>query len=215
MTRGGRVPFFGGLMSVHSVSETPTGSARFSRGGKIRAILALGAVVGIGSVLTLAAWTDDSTASATFSTGSIDIKLDTTNEGNPAAYSFAALSMSGMKDGSVKYGGLVVNNAGTLDFTYTMATSFTGDSGLAGALRISVKTIGSAETCTQTTYDAGTSLVAPVAVGNTFAISTGRLISTGGNENLCFKIELPSGSANGVQAKTVNASLAFTATQIP
>lgn len=202
-------------MSIHSVSEESTGPARLSRGRKIRAILALGAVVGIGSVLTLAAWTDDSTAAATFSTGSIDIKLDTTNEGNPTAHSFAALSMSGMKDGSIKYGGLLVNNAGTLDFNYTMATTFTGDTGLAGALRISVKTIGSAQACNQTNFDAGTNLVGPVAVGPTFTISTARLLTAGTADNLCFKIELPTGSANTVQAKTVNASLAFTATQLP
>ncbi|CAN5468260.1 hypothetical protein BH10ACT7_BH10ACT7_20580 [soil metagenome] len=205
-------------MSVNSVSEITTDSTpvppRFSSGGKIRAILALGAVVGIGSVLTLAAWTDEGIAQATFSTGSIDIKLNG-DDGVAPGYAFADLSMSGMKDGSVKYGLLPVTNDGTLPFTYTMGTTITGDSGLAGALRISVKSVAAAS-CTETTYNAGTSIATPVAVDTGFVISTPRSMPVSVTPDyLCFKIELPSGSANSVQNKTVTASLTFTATQLP
>ncbi len=82
----------------------------------MRSVLALGTVLGIGTVLTLAAWTDDGTAQATFSTGNIDITLDGA-QGNPTAYDWANLSASGMGDGTSKYANLAIANAGTLSFS--------------------------------------------------------------------------------------------------
>jgi hypothetical protein len=169
--------------------------------------------VGIATVLTLAAWTDDGSAQAVFSTGNVDLKLNGADGISPA-YDFASLSMSGMKDGSVKYGGLVVNNAGTLGFTYTMANTVTGDSTLASTLRVTVVTLTLGTACDATSFAAGTPFIAASALnGAGVAISSPRTLAVAASDTFCFKIDLPSGSPNSVQAKTTTATFAFTATQ--
>ena len=52
-------------------------SAPRRRTGRIRALLALGVVLGLGSVTTGAYWTDDATITGiTISSGKLDLKVD-------------------------------------------------------------------------------------------------------------------------------------------
>lgn len=181
----------------------------------VRAVLALGTVLGIGTVLTLAAWTDNGSAQATFSTGSIDIKLDG-SDGNPTAYDWTNLSASGMGDGTSKYANLVVSNGGTLNFTYQLGvTNSSGDAGLYGALRVSATVVPDATTCDASGIAAGagrTVLFTDVAFGSaTFAAA--RSLAAGAHETVCFRVTLPSGSASTLQSKTTTANFLFTATQ--
>jgi predicted ribosomally synthesized peptide with SipW-like signal peptide len=193
--------------------------SRLSRSAIIRAVLALGTVVGIGTTLTLAAWTDTGTASATFTSGKIDLTLNE-DQATPS-YAFSALSItSGMKPGDVKYATLDVKNNGTVPYTYTMAGTATAPTNtLHAALRLTIKSLGVSTTattlpannCTQTTFDAAATTVSAAGAPGSAAIAA-RPLTAGQYDHLCFKIELPTGADNDTQDKTAAFTFKFDAT---
>lgn len=181
------------------------------RADKIRALLALGAVLGPGAVGTLAAWSDTSTAtSGLFSTGSLDIKVNSED-----VHSFVALSMKDMVPGSTKTANLVVRNSGSLPFGYTMRAVAAGDDVYGQHLRVSVFPA----VCS------GTPVADAVQMRSTespIALVTGpRPLAAGGaQETLCFSVSLDSSlwnqanwpTALQVEGKSVTVSFEFTAT---
>jgi len=187
---------------------------RLSTSTVVRIVLALGAVFGVGTVLTLAAWTDNGTAQATFSTGNIDITLDG-DDGDPTAYEWANLSASGMGDGASKYANLVIANAGSLDFTYAMdVTNASGDADLYAALRLSATVVPDGTICDAAALAAGenkTVLFTDATLDD--AAISGRSLEAGEDETLCFRVSLPEGSSSGLQSKSTVADFVFTATQ--
>src|SRR5262245_51518747 len=91
------------------------GPARL-RSPRLRAALALGVVVALGSVGTLAAWTDQVTVTgATFSAGTIDLKVN----GQDSNVSFTTMSLSNMVPGNSTAGVLTVSNSGSAPLRYT------------------------------------------------------------------------------------------------
>ena len=92
------------------------------RSKKVRLVLSLGLVSGVVWAGTFATFTDSGTATSTFTAGSVDLLLSGETDD---AYAFTSIEMSNMKPGDVKYAPLTIANAGTLGFTYTMATSAT------------------------------------------------------------------------------------------
>lgn len=182
------------------------------RSAKIRALLAAGTAVGIGAVLTLAAWTDSGSVSGTFSTGSVDIKLD----GVDTSPTVASLALTNAKPGDVTYAPLEVTNEGTIDFTYTITPSITTASTstplLESVLLVSVRIVDSV--CDATTFAASSdTALAERALNVTTATSSRPLEATTGSEVLCFKVELPSDASSAVQAQTTTATFTFLATQ--
>ncbi|MBC7724916.1 MAG: hypothetical protein H7146_09250 [Burkholderiaceae bacterium] len=190
---------------------TPPGRSQRRR-DIILAVLAAGSVFGIGTVLTLAAFTDNGTAESTFSTGNIDLQLNA-QQGNPTPYAFSTLNMTGVGSGTTTYGNLTVSNAGTLPFGYTMSTALVagGSADLYGALRVSVKVLTGA-VCDATTYAAG-----PTALLNNVAFSaatlTSRPLAVAAAENLCFQVNLPADAPAITQGQTATVDFAFIATQ--
>ena len=185
-----------------------------SRADKIRATLALGAVLGLGSVGTLAAWSDSATATSGLFSASAsdvaDIKLDGAD-----SMDFVALSMSEMVPGSTRDGTLIVSNAGTVDVNYMMNAVVEGDDQLGPYLRVEIF---------QDTCD-GPHLVTPTQMRSTQSpvqlISEVRpLGAESGQETLCFRATLDNslwnevnwGAAQGIEGKTLNVSFVFTAT---
>jgi predicted ribosomally synthesized peptide with SipW-like signal peptide len=181
-----------------------------SRADKIRAVLALGAVFGLGSVSTLAAWSDTATAtSSLFSTGTLDIKVN-----DQDTHTFVNLSMSDMVPGSTKSGSLVVKNAGAMPFRYTTRAVVSGDSTFGKNLRVSVNN----NACP------GTSLVGPTVMDSTLSpiamIGQRGPIAANGTETFCFTVTLDNAlwnSANWntamqIEGKSVNVSFEFIAT---
>lgn len=188
-----------------------------SRSGKIRAVLALGTVVGLGTVFTLAAWSDTSVTSGTFSTGIVDITIDGVD--NPP--SVTSLSLTNAKPGDVTYAPLTVANEGTIDFTYTMAPAITTPSTstplLESVLTLSVVHVANAGACAAAAFTApaaGDQLIYPArALNVTTATSARPLAATTGSEVLCFRVELPSSASNLVQDQSTTVSFTFVGTQ--
>lgn len=188
-----------------------------SRPDKIRATLALGAVLGLGSVGTLAAWSDSATAKSGLFSASVsdvvDIKLDGADSRD-----FVELSMSDMVPGSTREATLVVSNAGTVDVTYTMNAVVSGDDQLGQYLRVSVFE----GAC------GGTQLALPTQMRSSQSpvpmIDTARpLAAASGQESLCFRAALDDalwdeanwGPAQAIEGESLSSAFVFTATEVP
>lgn len=177
---------------------------------KTRLLLTLGALVGAVWAGTFATFTDSGAAASAFTAGTVDLLVS--NEVDDA-YDFTSLQMSNMKPGDVTYAPLTIANNGSLSFSYAMSTSATNadSKGLRDQLTLGVRKV--AGTCDATTYGAASGADILVAEG---ALSAGTIASrtlASGNEVLCFKVLLPSGSGDGFQGATTTATFTFSATQ--
>lgn len=175
---------------------------------KIRLLLSLGVLSGAVWAGAYAQFTDGTTATSTFSTGTVDLELS--NDADDA-YSFVTLSTANMKPGAVTYAPLTVENAGSLAFTYTMVTSDDG-SILADQLTLGIRKVTA--TCDATNYDAATDGDIRYAEG---ALSAGalasRALASTGSEILCFKVLLPSATDDAFQNLSTTVTFTFSATQ--
>ncbi len=180
---------------------------------RLRAVLSLGCILGLGVVGTSAAWSDEATAvSGTFSTGSVDIQLNN-SQGNPTAYAFTTLNMSSMKPGQSKAATLPVQNKGTLPFNYSMSTSASG--ALAPYLTVAIYPGGSASNSGNIGSCTGSALSGhPAALSSVTVPSRGPLAATSGSETLCFLVALSATAPTSVQSATASATFTFTATGV-
>jgi predicted ribosomally synthesized peptide with SipW-like signal peptide len=188
---------------------------RLSKSGKIRAVLALGAVVGLGTVATLAAWSDTGAVTGTFTTGTIDLKLN----GQDGTVALTSLAMTNATPGTTVYSLLPVLNNGTVAFTYgftTTSTNGTDSPALNANLNWSIVSLGTGITCNATTYAAAAAVpatyISPTTTLSAAPAVSGRALASGATENLCFQVTLPSTAPTGVQGKSTVATVAFTAT---
>lgn len=179
------------------------------RSVRIRALLASGMVLGLGAVGTLAAWTDESTATATFSAGSLDLKLGSLPEG-PFTDSVAltTLDMAAMYPGASKAGMLSLSNSGTVPLAYTLAGTAGGD--LGSALTVSIFAGGTATNDASTGTCSGTLLgSAELPLAGTL-ISAARTLPAASTESLCLLVKLPATAPNTLQGTTTTATFTFT-----
>ena len=121
-----------------------------------------------------------------------------------------------MKPGDVKYAPLSIANAGTLGFSYTMATSATNtdSTGLASQLTLGVKKVATAAACDSAGvgYLASTDIMTASGPLGAGAIAS-RTLTAGTSDVACFRVELPSGSGDSFQGGTTVATFTFSATQ--
>jgi predicted ribosomally synthesized peptide with SipW-like signal peptide len=198
-------------MSKHSRREP-----RF-RSQRLRALLGLGLLLGVGATGTFAFWTDDVTITGTsFTAGTIDLQVNNVN-----SYATTTLSMAAMVPGNTSAEVLTVKNNGTAPLKYTMVGGLTGtDAALyntAGSLKLTIVLggtkagSGNASTCTGgTVILAATSLTSTVT---TPIISTGRgPIAAAGTEALCFQVTLDGAAPTPLQGKTATATFTLTGT---
>lgn len=188
-------------MPEDPLRSEPGPAARTSWWARFRALLSLGLLCGLIVSTTAARWTDEATATATFSTGSIDLRLGAARvEDAPAETT--TLTVPDMVPGSTVTALLPVSNVGTHPLAYSMTTEATG--ALAPALRLSVYAGGSC---------GGTALVDGVPPAS--ATFTGRALSAAGDstptETLCLRVTLPADAEGSRQGTTAQATFRFTA----
>ncbi|MFC8527452.1 TasA family protein [Nocardia sp. NPDC057227] len=186
---------------------------------RVRALLTLGIVLGLGTAGTLAAWSDSATAtSGTFSIGTLDLRVDDTKE-----LALPALALTGMLPGESVAAQLTAQNRGTIPLTYTMAASTpAGSAALAGYLQISIHPGGAASNAAangmRTGTCSGTRLAQATltAGGSTPLVSTARPIAAGtGTDPLCVVAQLTTAAPVAVQNQSVaSVRFAFTATAV-
>jgi hypothetical protein len=182
---------------------------------RARAVLATGAVLGLGAILTFAAFTDDGYVASTFTSGTVDISFDSTAQGPIGAPYTTTLGISNGKIGSSTIAPLTVNNSGTLPFSYAMSTSASNGPAattLISGLRVSIASVATAAACDATSF------ASPIysGTGLTAAALSSRTLLAGKSEVLCFKVDLPTGASdNAMQGLSTTAAFAFAATQLP
>lgn len=173
---------------------------------RVRALLALGTVLGLGAVGTRATWTDESRATTgTFTTGTVDIKLGAAGGTTGAdTYAFTTFTAGNLKPGSSTEASIEVRNAGTLAFGYTLgSTTVAGSSttlGPAVDLRVAPGT------CSATAVSTATSTLADVS------LTGARTLAAGTSETLCFRATLSATAGTGLQNQTGSYTFVFTAT---
>jgi predicted ribosomally synthesized peptide with SipW-like signal peptide len=184
-------------------------------------VLALGMVLGLGSIGTAARWTDNvAVTGTTFTSGTIDLQINDAN-----AVTSATLSMADMAPGATSAEVFRVKNAGSVPFTYTISGGLGGTDAAAyaaaNALRLSISAgatrsgTGSAATCT-----GGTAVATDVALTTTTSTAIvgtaqGPVAVGAAGAPLCFQVTFASTAPTSLQGKAATASFTVTATSIP
>lgn len=181
------------------------------RSTRVRALLSLGIVLGFGAVGTLAYWTDSAAlAGGNFTSGTLDIKLSGADN-NPAAFT-TSFSATNMQPGDSKAASVIVQNAGSIDFTYTATGIAPGALGSLLVFRVvpggSVAGSGSSMSCA-----GGTQTFNATMNASSNVISANRPIAAGANEPFCVSATLPTGTTTG-QGQSTTASFTFNAKQV-
>jgi predicted ribosomally synthesized peptide with SipW-like signal peptide len=186
-------------------------------GIRVRALLCLGGLLGIGAVGTLAAWSDKATAtSGTFATGTITLQLD-----NSKTLGMPTLAATNLLPGESVAAMVTVQNKGTLPLTYMMAaTTPAGSPQVTAHLIVSAYSGGTAANATaaglRTGSCTGTKVAeAPLTAGGSAPmVTTPRPVAARtGTDPLCVSVRLAPSAPVGVQNQTLSTvSLVFTAT---
>lgn len=178
--------------------------------GRIRALLALGGVLGLGAVSTLASWTDDATATAQFTSGTIDLALDGA-QGNPDPYKLTSLTVDDFKPGDSRAATLPVQNAGTLPFTYRMTVSAATANTLSKSLTVTVTT-GSVSGSGNHSSCNGETILETAKVSGSPVLERSTSIPPSQDETLCLEIGLAATTPNDAQGQSTSVDFAFRAT---
>jgi predicted ribosomally synthesized peptide with SipW-like signal peptide len=187
---------------------------------RLRAVLSLGLVLGLGSAGTLAFWTDDvAITGTTFTAGTLDLQVNSETDDD---YATTTLSMTGsnvMVPGSSSAEVLTVQNKGNIPLKYTMTGGMTGADAAAMAPQLTLTLraggsksgTGNTSTCTGGTsiYSSALSTSTSTAIIGT---ARGPLAATTGTEALCFQVTLSSSAPSSLQSKTANATFTLTGT---
>ncbi|MBD8870915.1 TasA family protein [Nocardioides donggukensis] len=190
---------------------TPRRLLRGLRSARTRAVLSLGIVLGLGTVSTLAYWTDTATLQGgTFTAGTLDIKLNGADN-NPAAFT-SSFALANMEPGQSKAAAVNVQNAGSIDFTYTATGVAPGPLGSLLVFRVvpggAVSGSGASMSCTGGTQTFNATMNTAQQV-----ISANRPVAASGSENVCVSATLPSGTTTG-QGQSTTATFTFNAKQV-
>ncbi|HRA07618.1 SipW-dependent-type signal peptide-containing protein [Microbacterium sp.] len=199
------------------------------RTGRIRAFLTLGIVLGLGSVSTLAYWTDTATiSSGTIQSGSLNLQID----GEENVSSSTKLQIANMIPGESVAATIRVDRApNSIPFTYGAQAVTANSNALATALRFKVYVGGTAGAVTtngngvRSQGCGGTQIwggadgltwtpQAAIITDRASALSTTPVQAGVVSEYLCVQAILPSATGTGAQSLSTSATLTFTATQL-
>ncbi|MFJ6098211.1 SipW-dependent-type signal peptide-containing protein [Williamsia muralis] len=176
-----------------------------SLGVRVRAILALGIVLGLGTVGTMALWSDSAVAtSGEFKTGVVEIRV---NGAENYIFTGSTFSMAGMRPGESRAATLQVQNSlSTLPVTYTAAASTAiGSPTLANYLRMTVFT---GATPTNSTSNG-------LATGTCAGTQLGTAILRSGASVPVITVPQPLGAAAGTSDKPSSQSLCVIVALVP
>jgi predicted ribosomally synthesized peptide with SipW-like signal peptide len=214
---------------------------RVQRSGRVRAVLCLGLVVGIGSTGTLAMWTDDATLqSGSIQAGSFDLQLANSagtgvSDGAAGApFAFNDLAVANMIPTESYAAVFQVKNNGTTPFTYTIAgTATNGDAGKDVAAKMKYTVYRASATTANTGVagnTAGTNGLRTGTCGTGFgpALATDVVLSgtssslgsvttalgAAGADKICVQVKFDASAATTLQGGSTVATLKVSATQV-
>jgi predicted ribosomally synthesized peptide with SipW-like signal peptide len=197
------------------------GTRRPRRRGRIRALLTLGAALGLGAVGTLAYWSDQATLSTgPISSGILDLTLDGSLPGQGGTYTQSSFALSNMIPGESVASAVTVANGGSVTLLYTATATAAG--GLASGLTFQVYAGGTAtNTGTATAGNragtcTGTSTFGPAVLTGVAqsVIATPRQLASSASESVCVVAALPTTANNSLQGTSATATVVFDAKQL-
>lgn len=181
---------------------------------RVRAVLSLGVVLGLGATGTIAAWTDTATAESGLF-GAADVEL-TINGESPE---FAFASVEDVMPGQSVAGNLVLANTGGIDLRYLMdmeVEGLTTAQGGTGQQRGDASALGNSLTLTvhaSTTADGvtcsgGALKSQPMTVGASRAVLTDyRPVAAGATDTICVQATLASNAP--IQSRMAQVGVTF------
>ena len=197
---------------------------------KVRAVLAGALVLGVGSSMTLASWTDQEYATGSFSASRFNTESTIDNstwaDNTSAPGPSITFTGSGMSPDTHRYGYVLVRGkansvAGTLTFAAPTVNNGTDTAPLLGsALQYRAVAITAAG-CTSTSFTSGSptwivggpSTYSPLATaGPTTVALTAATASPSAPAGYCFDVYLPAGADTGLQGKSTAVTWHITAT---
>jgi len=210
------------------MADTTSNVSRARRVGRVlgssrtRALLAVGAVLGLGTVSTLAYWTDTATvASTSFTSGSMNLKVDGA-EGNPTDYAWNTFTATDLAPGESVAGQFAVQNIGTVGFTYTATGTASG--ALAPNLRFSIVagTSGVTNTGTAANGNRVGSCTGGTAQGGNLTLgassqtvtTAAQTVAANGSQNFCVIVKLDSGYTVSATSSSASAKFLVNAKQL-
>lgn len=184
--------------------------------GKVRALLIGGLVFGIGSTLTLAAWTDSEHTAGTFKTSTFGIEGSTngssfTEHATEGAAATMAFGADGLTPGATVHAAFDVRTtaASTVGGTVVLASATaSGDTAVTGNLTYRVATVSTSTSCASASYT-GTA----VSAASVFEVDPESLDAGAGNTvRYCFEVKMSTEVPSTAQGKTGSVTWKFDAT---
>lgn len=207
-------------------TSAATSSTSPTKSRKVRAILAGGLVLGIGTAVTLAAWTDQEWATGTFGAGSFNIQGSTTgeeadftdhpSEAGAATLAFELPAAENLSPGDTVAAPFVLRTDAATTYGATVElTDATGAGANAGFLSYEITQVGAVSECVEGAT--GTQIV-PAGTGldditgaTGFSLEAGADAAAGAPVVLCFEVTAAEGL---VQGGAGTATWGFTATSV-
>lgn len=178
-----------------------------TRRDRWRVLLTFGVILGMGSVSTVATWSDSVAGSAAQSTGRLDLLLNSQLTGQGGTVTGTGLSAPSMLPGSTAAELITVRNGGTVPFTFSATTSATGS--LAPDLTWVVRQGGARS---GTTCSGGTVLFSG-AIGATSAVGGPTTLGPGAEASWCIQATLNPQLSVVARGRTAATSFTFSAAQ--
>ncbi|MDN4613094.1 TasA family protein [Leifsonia sp. F6_8S_P_1B] len=177
---------------------------------RARIVAAAAVVLAVGVTTTVAAFTDSGQVQTQLATGSLDLKFDDDQQGNPAAYAVQfSDGFDRLTPGDSVTRDLTVFNSGSLDATLALATPTVVNS--AGTPVDALQDVLQLEIVDSATSDVLYSGALSGAAFSDFAIGANGTSGTG--HTLAMTVTLPASATIAVAGQSLDVTLPFAATQ--
>jgi hypothetical protein len=159
---------------------------------------------GIATAASGALFSDADVATMDVSSGWVDVAV-----GGPTV-----LTLTNIKPGDVYFRSINIANTGSLEFSYSLATTRSTGSGTAliDALRVETWKTTTAEACAGATYSSGEQLGTDTSLAQLSL--TGRQLIAGTSETLCLRVSLPSSTSSQAAGKSSTVTLTVASEQM-
>lgn len=183
-----------------------------SRSRRIRALVAAGMVLGIGSATTLAAWNDSEYAQGTITAATFTLESSggsgfaSSSAENPRTLTYSTPATA-MFPGQNTYALFQVRSAsGSIAGSLQFQGAGQNPGALAPHLTYGVRTIPGGSSCTEATFTASQAIVVPTGSPLGAASTTTQSVTAnaGSTVNYCLRLAMPSDASNAAQGLVGN-----------
>lgn len=186
------------------------------RSVRIKAILSMGMLVGLGAVSTLAAWTGTATATSNITAAKVSLGIGASASGATSASYTVPVSSVNWYPGASAAAIVVVKNTSSVALPYSIKGDITESGGveLGKAMQVLVKTGATVSGSAPNATCLGGAVAIEKGPGFAFAaeaVSLGEL-AVGATATFCVQYSLPLNAVNNLQGATTKLDLVFTGT---